>query len=99
MKNVKLEILNELKRRNKILAQHLEPNAIELHSRTSFIMALCPVGKAINYEWADEEYSKPVMTSEEFRSSTYDFLFDNLMWDAKRMVKMKVKAAKKTKDK
>jgi hypothetical protein len=76
------EIEKELRRRCDILIQHAKPNAVELGMTGSmfrFDCCLAPIGYPFEpLEWMDEEYIKPIMTKDEYHSTIYDDLIEEL---------------------
>lgn len=76
------EIINELNRRYEILIQNAKPGEISTGmsgSRIRFFMALAPIGYPIGREsWMDDEYTKPIMSKEDFDNCVYDEYMDTL---------------------
>jgi len=84
---MKVEIVEELRRRCDILMQHAEPKEINTGmsgSLVRFRAALCMIGYPFQNppSWMDEEYLKPVMTDEEFHSDVYDDFVNSLFEEA-----------------
>jgi hypothetical protein len=73
---IKTEIINELNRRCNILIENSKKDDVFTGMSGSlirFTMALAPVGYPSQAEpWMDKEYTKSIMTEEEFASNTYD---------------------------
>ena len=79
-------IVKELERRQKILIENSKPNDVSTGmsgSLIEFTAALAPIGYPFEPEpWMDAEYTKRIMTSEEFDSLEYDEVFNRLFKEA-----------------
>ncbi len=80
-------ITEELRRRCNILIENAKPGSVETGMSGSLIrfrMALCMMGYATGGKpkWMDEEYSRPLMTNEEFQNDLYDAYVEELFEEA-----------------
>lgn len=75
-----LQMVIELVRRLKLVVENNScQSSLVFNSMTRFRMIMAPIGYPFGSEsWMDEEYLKPIMTSEQFDSTEFNKLFEEM---------------------